>query len=47
MITLHLHGSIAEKYGTTFTMAAKTPAEIVHSLAVQLPGFKQDIEAGS
>lgn len=47
MITLHLHGSIAEKYGAVFTMAAKSPAEIVHALAMQLPGFQRDIEDGS
>lgn len=47
MITLHLHGSIAEKYGASFRLAAKTPAELVHALAMQLPGFQQDIEAGN
>lgn len=45
MITLHLHGSIAEKYGESFRLAAKTPAELIHALAKQIPGFQQDIEA--
>ena len=43
MITLHLHGSIAEKYGASFRLAAKTPAEIIHALCLQLPGFQKDI----
>lgn len=47
MITLHLHGSLAEKYGSPFTLAAKGPAELIHALTVQLPGFKKDVEEGS
>ena len=47
MITLHLHGSLAEKYGSSFTFAAKGAADIIHALSVQLPEFKKDVAAGS
>lgn len=47
MITLNLHADMAEKYGSRFTLDVKSPAEMIHALEVQLPGFRKDIEAGS
>lgn len=47
MKTIHLYGQLAEKYGKSFNLDVKTPAEAVKALHTQIPGFRQDIEAGN
>lgn len=44
MKTLHLHGFLKERYGESFTLDVATPAEAVHALCAQLPGFRKDVE---
>lgn len=46
MKTLYLHGLLEEKYGGPFLLDIDTPKEAVRALAVQLPGFKKDVEVG-
>jgi predicted phage tail protein len=47
MKTLYLHGFLKEKYGASFELDVATPAEAVRALAVQLPGFEDDVKAGN
>ncbi len=46
MKTLHLHGPLGEKYGRSFELDISTPAEAIHAVAVQVPGFAEDVRAG-
>lgn len=43
--TIHLHGAL-RRFGRCFTFAAATPAECVRALIFQLPGFREELEAG-
>lgn len=47
MKTLRLYGYMKEKYGESFDLDVETPAEAVRALAVQLPGFEDDVRSGS
>lgn len=46
MKTVYLYGALGAKYGVSFELDVNTPAEAVRALAVQLPGFSDDIRAG-
>lgn len=46
MKTIYLHGKAAE-FGESFELDARNPAEMVHALCLQLPGFQSMIEAGN
>lgn len=43
MITLHLHGALAEDYGDTFKVEAATPREAVVALAYQCPKYRETL----
>jgi predicted phage tail protein len=45
--TLTLHGRLGEEFGGPYRLAVDTPAEAVHALAVQLPGFRAAVDAGT
>lgn len=45
MKTLYLHGTAA-RFGESFELDAENPPEMVRALCVQLPGFREMIEAG-
>ena len=47
MKTVHLHGALAEQYGTGFELSVVTPAEAIRALFSQLKGFEADIREGS
>jgi predicted phage tail protein len=47
MNTICLHGALRKRYGASFTLDVKTPAEAVRALGVQLPGFLDAIRAGA
>lgn len=42
MRNVYLYGDLAEKYGSHFELEVDSPAEAVHALSVQLPGFRRD-----
>lgn len=44
--TVHLHGSLATRFGEKFVLDVATPAEAVRALGAQLRGFEQEIRAG-
>ena len=46
MRTVHLYGSMAEQFGSSFRLDVRSLAEAAVALGVQLPGFRQAIEAG-
>lgn len=46
MKTLYLHGKAAE-FGDSFELDASNPAEMVHALCMQLPGFQTMVESGN
>lgn len=46
MKTIYLHGKATE-FGESFELDARNPAEMVHALCLQLPGFQALIEAGN
>lgn len=46
MKTVHLHGALAE-FGGPFVFDVRDPAEAVRALAIQVPGFRAAVEAGS
>lgn len=46
MNTIYLHGSLAEKFGESYSFAVDTMSEAVRALCYQVPGFKQHIEEG-
>lgn len=43
MRTIHLHGSLKEKFGGPFRLDVHSPAEGVQALASQLPGFRHTL----
>lgn len=43
MKTIRLHGALAEKFGSTFKLAVKNPAEAVKALCVNLEGFESHL----
>lgn len=47
MIKVHFYGNIREKFGTEFSLDAKTPGEIIRALCTQLPGLEEAIKAGN
>lgn len=46
MITVYLHG-LLKKYGEKFSLDAKSPAEAVKALCVQIPGLEKAIKRGN
>jgi predicted phage tail protein len=46
MNTIKLHGEMAERFGESFTMAARTPLEMLHAIWSQIPSFKDAIREG-
>lgn len=46
MKEIHLHGSLAH-FGERFALDVRDPAEAVRALGIQLPGFREAIEADS
>ncbi len=40
---VYLHGALAEKYGSHFSLDVKNPAEAVRALASQFKGFQNDL----
>lgn len=46
MKTVYLYGSLAERFGDSYTLDIQTPREAVLALATQLPGFGQVIRDG-
>ena len=44
--TIHLHGSLAEKFQPTYSLDVETPAEALRAIMVQVPGFEQEIRKG-
>lgn len=43
---IHLHGELAEKYGSEFDLDVNTPGEAVRALTSQLRGLERDIREG-
>ena len=41
--TIHLHGRMRKQFGGPFDLRVRTPAEALHALNVQLPGFADAI----
>lgn len=46
MKQVHLHGHLGARFGERFSLEVRDPAEACRALC-QLPGFRQEIEAGS
>lgn len=46
MITVHFHGSL-KPFGEQFTLEARSPAEVVRALTLQIPGLAEAIRAGN
>ncbi|MBO9552237.1 hypothetical protein [Pseudomonas sp.] len=46
MKTIHLHGALGSQFGGPFRLDVRDPAEAVRALLVQLPGFREALEAG-
>lgn len=44
--TVHLHGSLGERFGGPYTFRAKSIRQIGSALAVNLPGFRQAVADG-
>ncbi len=44
--TVHLHGSLRERFGTGFKLDVETPTEAARALCAQLPGFDQVMRLG-
>jgi len=47
MKTIHLHGALGARFGESFSLDVRDPAEAAHALVTQLPGFREAIEAGN
>ena len=47
MITVHLYGVLAKKFGKSFKFDAATPAEVVQALSSQLAGFRDVVREGN
>jgi len=47
MRTIHLHGSLGEKYGKSFKLAVTTAGEAIRALSVNFPTFRKDIHEGA
>lgn len=43
---IRLHGALGKRFGRVFRLAVASPAEAVRALSAQLPGFREEIEAG-
>lgn len=41
-----LHGALGARFGESFSLDVRDPAEAVRALTVQLPGFREAVEAG-
>lgn len=46
MRTIHLHGALAERFGTQHRFVVDNPAEGVRALCSQLPGFDEALREG-
>lgn len=46
MNTIYLHGAMRKRFGPSFQLTARTPAEAIHALSCQLPGFRQAVADG-
>lgn len=44
MKTIRLYGSLRKKFGKGFRLAVDTPAEGIHALRCQVPGFRQHFQ---
>lgn len=44
--TIHLHGTLGEKYGPEHRFAVSSPAEAARALAMNYPGFAEDMANG-
>ncbi|MES1953521.1 tail assembly protein [Salinisphaera hydrothermalis] len=44
---IYLHNRLAKEYGDHYRLDVETPREAVWALSMQLPGFRESIEAGS
>lgn len=42
-----LHGALGARFGESFSLEVRDPAEAVRALSTQLPGFREAIEASS
>lgn len=42
LVKVHLHGALAEKYGTPHEFAIRTPREALRAFDANFPGFKAD-----
>lgn len=47
MKDIFLHGSLAQQFGDCFRLDVRDPREAVHAIAIQVPGFRDAIEAGN
>lgn len=45
--TVFLHGALGERFGREFRFDVVSPAQAVHALIVQLPGFRKKFRSGS
>ncbi|GEP11113.1 tail assembly protein [Methylobacterium gnaphalii] len=46
MRTVHLYGSMAERFGASFRLEVRSLAEAAQALGCQIPGFRKAIEDG-
>ena len=46
MRTVHLYGSMAEQFGSSFRLDVRSLAEAARALGCQIPGFRRAIEEG-
>lgn len=47
MNTIHLHGDMKKRFGGPYELAVRTPAEAIHALNMQLPGFEEAVRSRS
>lgn len=47
MKQIYLHGALGARFGESFSLDVRDPAEAVRALTVQLPGFRSAIEANN
>lgn len=42
-----LHGALGDRFGESFALDVRDPAEAVRALTTQIPGFREAVEAGN
>lgn len=47
MKEIHLHGHLAEQFGDCYTLDVRDPYEAIQAISVQVPGFRETIQAGN